>query len=153
MHQRGSQMRSWECDINGPREYLDPFKCAEESEFVVVQRVLTVFQVVDDPWDRLLSCGAHCTLCGETERKTKGLEVFWSLKHAEETFLQLIISASAQIKKKKIWNTLFQSSVLTEWIPTDKYCWAVQTISHLFLITTRSLQLRHHFWDWSQFIY
>lgn len=53
----------------GTRVVWNPFKCAE---FTVVHRVLTVLQVFNDPWDGLLSRGAHCTLHGDTkEDKTR----------------------------------------------------------------------------------
>lgn len=41
------------------------------SKSSIVCCLLTVLQVVDDPWDGLLSCGAHCTLCGDRTGKTK----------------------------------------------------------------------------------
>lgn len=41
------------------------------SKSSIVCCLLTVLQVVDDPWDGLLSCGAHCTLRGDRTGKIK----------------------------------------------------------------------------------
>lgn len=55
------------CRVGGTRTAWDPFDVLSVSP--PSGCLLTVLQVVDDPRDGLLSCGAHCTLCvGEKTR-------------------------------------------------------------------------------------